>query len=39
MGDVPACPTYRVGEAKEYSWSKWTDKNVTKLYIDFNIGC
>jgi hypothetical protein len=39
MGDMPACPTFHLDKPTQYSWSKWKDKNVTKLYVDFNIGC
>ena len=39
MGNIAACPDYRVGESSRYSWTKWADKNVTKFYINFNIGC
>ena len=39
MGDIGACSEYRIGEPSTYSWTKWPDKNVSKVYIDFNIGC
>ena len=39
MGIVGACSEYRIGEPSTYSWTKWPDKNVSKVYIDFNIGC
>ena len=34
-----ACESMEIGESKEYAWSAWDDKVVTKVIIHFHIGC
>ncbi len=34
-----ACKSYKIGTKETYSWTQWDDKNVTKFYIEFNLGC
>ena len=40
MGGEPGyCESITIGESKDYAWHSWEDKTVTKLTIDFAIGC
>jgi hypothetical protein len=33
------CEEITIGDSKEYAWSKWKDKVVTKVTLEFRIGC
>ena len=39
MGGSADCKSFEISEPKVYSWSKWKDKRVTKIYLDIHRGC
>lgn len=38
-GEPGNCESFTIGDSYEYVWHKWDDKTVTKVIIDFAIGC